>query len=162
MRCVDLDVTPPTRRPPGFGPHSGTVVQPTDAPGYFAVSPPSATAKIASTAAARAERAARARAALTRALVPPSAPARIAVVATIASSVIATSQCATVAHGALPIFTVTPPRIAAANTAPTAPSAERSTPPRPPTPGSSRDGGYATNAIEQHGERRESTRDSGG
>ena len=68
------------------------------------------------------------------ALAPPSAPARIAVVATSASSVIATSQCATVAHGALPIFTVTPPRIAAANTAPTAPNAERSAPPGPPTP----------------------------
>ena len=35
----------------GFGPQSGTVVHPTAAPGYLAVSPPSATAKIARTAA---------------------------------------------------------------------------------------------------------------
>ena len=68
-------------------------------------------------------------------LAPPSAPTRIAVVATIASSVIATSQCATVAQGAFRIFTVTPPRIAAANTAATAPPAERSAPPGPLTPG---------------------------
>ena len=54
----------------------------------------------------------------------------------VASSVMATSQCATVAYGAFPSFTVTPPRIAAANTAASAPTAERSTPPRPPTPGS--------------------------
>src|SRR5215470_240855 len=102
----------------GFRPQEGTVVQPTAAPGYFAVSPPRATAKIARIAAARADRQARAVPRCESTDVPPNAPARIAVVATRASSVIATSQCATVAHGAFPNFTVTPPSTAAVMTAP--------------------------------------------
>src|SRR5215467_14297087 len=121
-----------------FAPHSGTVVQPTAAPGYFAVRPPIATANIARTAAARPDRARRAVPGCASAEAPPSAPARTAVTATIARSVIATSQCATVAHGALPIFTVTPPRMAADTTATTAPSADRRGPPRPATLGSAR------------------------
>src|SRR5581483_10011750 len=122
----------------GFAPQSGTVVQATDAPGYFAVSPPSATATMARPAAARADRAARADPRCVADACPPSAPARTAVVATNASSVIATSQCATVAHGAFSIFTVTPPSTAAASTAAIDPTADRSGPPTPDTPGSLR------------------------
>src|SRR5438270_4433481 len=90
---------------------------------------------MANAAAPRAERQVRSVPLWTTALLPPNSPARTDVVATVARSVIATSQCATVAHGAFAIFTVTPPRMAAANTAPTAPSADRSAPLGPPMPG---------------------------
>ena len=58
-RCVICTQTAPDSTA-GFRPHPGTVVQAIGAPGYFAVRPPSATAKIASTAAPRADRHARA------------------------------------------------------------------------------------------------------
>ena len=69
-------------------------------------------------------------------------------VATVAATrLIATVQCASVANGALPSFTVTAPSSAAENPSATPSPAMRSTPPRPPTPASPRRRHAATNVA---------------
>ena len=72
------------------------------------------------------------------AVAPPNPPARITVATSAATRLIATVQCASVASGTLPSFTVIAPRSAAKTPSPTASAALRTTPPRPPTPGSVR------------------------
>src|SRR2546430_17706887 len=111
-----------------FQPHVGNFRQAIGAPGNLAVTPPIATASPASTAAAAAPRAV-----FGETLRSSDGPVvlRTTVTINIASSVIATHQCATVAIVAFCIFTVTAPSSAAARTAATAPKADRNGPPPP-------------------------------
>src|ERR671917_523522 len=102
---------------PGFVPQCGKLGHATAADGYFAVTPPRATAANASVAA---RRAARRVLADTMPLLPtgapPSAPARMAVAATSPRRAIASVQCATVADAGLPRKTVNAPSSAVAKT----------------------------------------------
>ena len=113
-------------------------VSATDAPGNFATRPPITTAMKASAAPAPSDRMARGVPPCDLALSPPRAPALTAVAITTPSSVIASVQCATVATGRLPSFTVAMPSNATATTRMSAVTEARRTPPAPPTPGSSR------------------------
>src|SRR5579862_3160015 len=122
----------------GLTPQSGKAKHPTPAFGSFAVTPPRAIKAMAIEAAI-------ARLCAMRRLLEPrfnvsplNVPARMAVVATSAISVIATIQCATVASGALSSFTVTPPSIAAKITVASAANDVRIGPPGPATPGERR------------------------
>src|SRR5688500_9478846 len=91
----------------GLVPQCGKLGHATAADGYLAVTPPSATApkaRITATTAARGVRVDTAPP--SRAPAPPSAPERIAVAATSASSAIASVQWPTVADAGLPMNTV--------------------------------------------------------
>ena len=136
VRCVNCTCTA-AGNTSGLGPHSGNFRQATAAPGNLAVSPPMTTATSAMPAPANVARLVLADTPPSCAATPPSPPARTTVAATAATRLIATVQCATVAMGVLPSFTVTAPSIAADNPSVIASAALRSTPPRPPTPGSS-------------------------
>src|SRR5207237_9815506 len=81
----------------GSAPHNVNELQAMAALGSLAVSPPRETARNASTAAAFAARITRRDACSVAAAAPPSAPARIAAAPSVAKSVIARTQCATVA-----------------------------------------------------------------
>ena len=82
-----------------FAPQSGKLRHATAAPGNLAVSPPITTVTSAIAAPANAARFDFGVAPPSSALAPPSPPARITVAATVATRLIATVQCATVAHG---------------------------------------------------------------
>src|SRR5438132_8293569 len=102
----------------GFHPHIRNFRQPIGAPGNFAVTPPIATASPASAAAA-----VEPRAVFDETLRSSAGPVvlRATVTTSIARSVIATHQCATVAIVAFCILTVTAPSSAAPITPPNAP-----------------------------------------
>ena len=109
-------------------PHNGKPAQAIAASGSLAVSPPSRITSSAPIAALRAPFSARRVPEHARIVVPPSAPERIAVTVSTASSEAANSLCTTVAQGGLPVNTVTAPKSAGANHSPNAKRAAFHTP----------------------------------